>query len=51
MNKTTKVVVGAVTVWLFVYLVVYLVFILSGDDTSLAEEGGHLYGDITKVKT
>ena len=41
MNKTTKVVVGAVTVWLFVYLVVYLVFILTGNDTSLAEEGGH----------
>lgn len=41
MNQLSKIVVGAVIVWIGVYLVVYLVFVLSGDDTSLAEEGGH----------
>ena len=41
MNKTTKIVVVAVTVWIIVYVIVYLAFILTGDDTSLAEEGGH----------
>ena len=37
MNQLSKIVVGAVIVWIGVYLVVYLVFVLSGD-TSLAEE-------------
>ena len=41
MNQLSKIVVGAVTIWIGVYLIVYLIFILSGDDTSLAEEGGH----------
>jgi glycoprotein-N-acetylgalactosamine 3-beta-galactosyltransferase len=41
MNQLSKIIVGAVTVWVIIYIVVYLIFILSGDDTSLAEEGGH----------
>ena len=38
MNKTTKIVVVAVTVWIIVYVIVYLAFILTGDDTSLAKK-------------
>ena len=38
MNQLSKIIVGAITVWIGIYLVVYLIFVLSGDDTSLAEE-------------